>query len=127
MPYVSHEKLIEDQKPAYYIALRRSQKTFKSKNENINSWMDFFLDVLLTQAQEAIALITSENIETILSPIQLTVWEYLQTVSEVTPQEIADKTGIARSSVNKTIMKLLKLKKIERLGLARSTRYRIQK
>nr|MBI5455701.1 Fic family protein [Candidatus Levybacteria bacterium] len=125
MPYVSHEKLIEDQKPAYYIALRRSQKTFKSKNEDINSWMDFFLDVLLTQAQEAIALISSENIETILSPIQLAVWEYLQTVPEATPQEIADRTGVARSSVNKTIMKLLKLKKIDRLGLARSTRYKV--
>ncbi|MDP3174360.1 MAG: Fic family protein, partial [Phenylobacterium sp.] len=96
MSYVSHEKLIEDQKPAYYIALRRSQKTFKSKNEDINSWMDFFLDVLLTQAQKAIALISSENIETILSPIQLTIWEYLQTVPEAAPQEIADKTGIAR-------------------------------
>lgn len=124
MPYVSHEKLIEDQKPAYYIALRRSQKTFKSKNEDINHWMDFFLNILLIQAQEAIALINSENIETILSNKQLAVWEYLQAVSEATPQEIADKTGIVRSSVNKTIMKLLKLKKIERLGLARSVRYR---
>lgn len=127
MPYVSHEKLIEDKKPTYYIALRRSQRTFKSENENINSWMDFFLDVLLIQAQEAIALISSENIETLLSPIQLAIWEYIQAVPEATPRQIADKTSIARSSVNKTIMKLLKLKKIERLGLARSTRYRVSK
>src|SRR3990167_5547311 len=28
MPYVSHEKLIEDNKPEYYVALRQSQKTF---------------------------------------------------------------------------------------------------
>jgi len=35
IPYVSHEKLVEDNKPDYYIALRRSQKTIGTKNESI--------------------------------------------------------------------------------------------
>jgi len=125
MPYVSHEKLIEDQKPAYYIALRKSQKTFGTKKEDIVDWLNFFLDITLAQAKEAIDLISSENIETILSSKQLAIWNYLQSVSEATPQEIADKTGIARSTVNKTIIKLLTLKKIDRFGLARSVRYKI--
>jgi len=125
MPYVSHEKLIEDQKPAYYIALRKSQKTFGTKKEDIVDWLNFFLDIILAQAKEAIDLISSENIETILSSKQLAIWNYLQSLSEATPQEIADKTGIARSTVNKTIMKLLTLKKIDRFGLARSVRYKI--
>ncbi len=124
MPYVSHEKLIEDQKPRYYIALRRSQKTFEKGSGEIAPWLHFFLDIILVQSQEAINLISSENIEAILSSKQLAVWNYLQSVPEAKPQEISDKTGIARSTVNKTIMKLLKLKKIERLGLARSIRYR---
>lgn len=124
MPYVSHEKLIEDKKVDYYIALRKSQKTFKTNKENIADWLNFFLNLVLTQAEEAINLISAENIEVILSKKQLTVWNYLQNTFEVTPQEIADKTGIARSTVNKTITKLLKLKKIGRLGLAKSTRYR---
>lgn len=124
MPYVSHERLIEDQKPKYYIALRKSQKTFKTKNESIMDWLNFFLDIILTQAHQAISLITVENIEVILSNKQLAIWDYLQNVSEAAPQEIADKTGIARTTVNKSITKLLKLKKIERLGLARGIRYR---
>lgn len=131
MPYVSHEKLVEYKKVDYYLALRKSQKTFKTthpssggKNENITDWLNFFLSLILTQAQEAIDLISSENIEAILSNKQLAIWQYLQGVLEAAPQEIADKTGIARSTVNKTIIKLLKLKKIERLGLARSIRYR---
>lgn len=124
MPYVSHEKLVEDRKPDYYLTLRKSQKTFKSKNESITDWLIFFLDIILEQSQQAIDLLSTENIEPILSQKQLAVWEYLQTVDEATPQEIADKTSIARSTVNKTIMKLLNLKKIERLGLGRSARYR---
>jgi len=125
MPYVSHEKIIEGQKPAYYMALRKSQKTFGTKEENVTDWLNFFLDIILTQAKEAINLVSSENIETILSNKQLTIWNYLQSVTEATPQEIADKTGIARSTVNKTILKLLTLKKINRFGLARSVRYKI--
>lgn len=123
IPYVSHEKLVEDKKPQYYIALRRSQKTFKTKNENINDWLNFFLEIVLAQSQEAINLISSENVEAILSNKQLAIWNYLQSVAEATPKEIVEKTGIARSTVNKTVMKLLKLEKIEKLGLARSTRY----
>lgn len=127
MPYVSHEKLIEDKKPDYYMALRKSQKTFKSEKENILDWLAFFLDIILAQAEGAVNLISSENIEVILSDKQLAVWNYLQSVPEVPPQEIAAKTGVARTTVNKTITKLLRLKKIERLGLAKGTRYRVLK
>ncbi len=124
MPYVSHEKLIEDKKPEYYLALRKSQKTFKTKNDNITDWLSFFLDIILTQSDEAIGLLSSENLETILSNKQLDVWNYLQTVSEATPKEIVKKTKIARPTVFQILSKLLKLKKIERLGLGRSVRYR---
>lgn len=124
MPYVSHEKLIEDKKPDYYLALRKSQKTFETKNESIINWLNFFLDIVGEQSQEAINLLSSENIESLLSKKQLKVWEYLQRVRDATPQRIADQTKITRPTVNQTLSKLLKLKKIERLGLARSTRYR---
>lgn len=122
--YISHEKLIEDKKPDYYLALRKSQKTFKTKKESIIDWLNFFLQIILTQSQQAISLLSSENIELILSEKQLKIWGYLQEVKEATPQQIADRTEIARPTVNQTLAKLLKLKKIERLGLARSTRYR---
>lgn len=124
MPYVSHEKLIENQKPAYYMTLRKSQKTFKTKNDNIVAWINFFIDIILTQSKEAIALISSENLEAILSSKQLAVWQYLQNVPEATPLEIAKITKIARPTIFQILSKLLKLKRIERLGLGRSVRYR---
>ena len=125
MPYVSHEKLIEDNKPDYYLALRNSQKTFNSKNQNITSWLQFFVKILLVQSQLAVNLLSTESIEKILSPIQLAVWEYLQKVKQATPLDIAKNTNVARPTVNQVLNKLLKLKKIERIGLGRSTRYRL--
>lgn len=124
MPYVSHEKLIEDNKPDYYMALRASQKTFKTKRENIVAWQDFFLTVLFSQARQAIKLLSEEDLENILSPKQLAIWEYLQTVEETTPGDIAKKAKVARPTVNQVLTKLIQLKKIERIGLGRTTRYR---
>jgi len=124
MPYISHEKLIEDNKPEYYLALRRSQKTFKTKHENIISWLDFFLTILLKQSQMAVELLSKENIEKLLSKKQLAVWQYLQEVEEATPGEIAKITKVARPTVNQALDRLLRFKKVERIGLGRSTRYR---
>lgn len=124
MPYVSHEKLIEENKQEYYLSLRKSQKTFKSRNENILPWLDFFLSVLLKQSKIAIDLLSTENIERLLSPKQLAVWQYLQSVDEATPKEISKNAKVARPTVNQVLDRLLSFKKIERLGLGRSTRYR---
>lgn len=124
MPYVSHEKLIEDNKPEYYLALRKSQLTFKTKDQDITGWLDFFLTIFLKQSKMAVELLTKESLENILSPYQLAVWQYLQTVDEATPGEIATKTKVARPTVNQALVKLLKLKRIEKLGQGRATRYK---
>lgn len=123
-PYVSHEKLIEDNKSEYYVALRRSQKTFNGKSDDISPWLDFFLSILLKQARNAQELLSDQNIEKILSPKQLAVWKYIESLDEATPGDIAKQTGIARPTVNQALEKLLQLKRIERIGLGRSTRYR---
>jgi len=124
MPYVSHEKLIEDNKADYYMALRKSQKTMKSGRPNIVPWLDFFFDIIVKQSETAVEFLSRENIEKLLSIKQLAVWNYLQSVDEAPPGEIAKKAKVARPTVNQALDKLLKLKKIERLGLGRSTRYR---
>jgi Fic family protein len=124
MPYVSHEKLVEDNKPEYYMALRKSQKTFKNRHENIAPWLDFFLTVFLQQSRMAVDLLSAKNIEKLLSQKQLAVWQYLQSVDEATPMEISKKTKVARPTINQALGRLLSFKKIERIGLGRSTRYR---
>lgn len=125
MPYVSHEKLVEDNKPEYYIALRKSQKTIGTKKEDITPWLEFFYNILLTQSQMAIELLSQESIEKLLTLKQMKVWQYLQEAGNaVTPMEIAQKTKIAQPTVRQTLDKLMRLKRIERIGQGRSTSYR---
>ena len=123
MPYVSHEKLIEDNKPDYYLCLRKSQKTLKTKKENILPWLEFFLQIVFKQSEMAVDLLTQENIETFLSLKQMKVWDFLRQVGETTPKEIAKHAQVARPTVNQVLDKLLSFKKIERIGQGRATRY----
>src|SRR3989344_502717 len=125
MPYVSHEKLIEEKKQEYYIALRKTQITFKSEKVDFIPWLTFILHIILIQSREAVHLLSADNFENTLSVKQLAVLEYVQKVKEATPLEITKKTKVARPTVNQVLGKLLKLKKIERFGMGRSTRYRI--
>lgn len=124
VPYVSHEKLVEDNKPDYYIALRRSQKTMGTAKENIVDWLNFFLDIILKQSQMAAKLLSRENIEKILSEKQVIVWQYIAKAKETSTGDITANTKIARPTVKQTLEVLLALKKIERIGLGRSARYR---
>lgn len=126
MPYVSHEKLVEDNKPDYYMALRKSQNTFgiKKEKQDIAPWLDFFLTMFVRQSQMAVDLLSKENIEKLLSKKQLAVWEYLNKVDEATPREIAEKTNVAYETVRQALRKLSRLQKIERIGQGRSTSYR---
>jgi len=132
IPYVSHEKLIEDNKADYYVALRQSQKTLfvsgsgteAAPAEDIRPWLHFFLTLALKQSQMAVHLLSGEDIEKLLSEKQLAVWRYLQDVSDAAPGTIAQKTGVVRPTVNQVLQKLLQLKRVERLGQGRSIRYR---
>ena len=123
VPYISHEKLIEDNKADYYVALRRSQKTIKSEREDIIPWLEFFLNILLLQAKQATELLSKENVEMLLSPKQLAVWKYLEVGLETSPGEISKATKVTRPTVSQALDVLMRLKKVRRIGQGRTTRY----
>lgn len=127
MPYVSHEKIVEDNKPDYYLALRQSQKTFHSEQDTILPWLTFFLAMVRNQARLALDLLSWENIEKLLSPRQADVLRYLEAVQEATPKELANRLGIPRPTINQVLNRLMALGKVERIGLGRATRYQVKK
>ena len=125
IPYISHEKLIEDNKENYYITLHQSQQNRQTPKENISTWILYFLEILLKQTEEAIALLSNENIEYLLSEKQLMVWKAFQNQTTLTPRELQKQLNMPAATVLQALNKLLGLKKIERLGQGRATRYRL--
>ncbi|KKS56342.1 MAG: Filamentation induced by cAMP protein Fic [Candidatus Magasanikbacteria bacterium GW2011_GWA2_42_32] len=121
--YVSHEQIIERRKDEYYIALRKSQETFKTDHDTISPWLNFFLSVVQEQATKALSYLQAEKIEDTLSPKQYEVWKYLSSVKEVAPSEIVKATDMALGTVRQALDRLVELGEIKRVGRGRATRY----
>ncbi len=121
--YISHDKLIEERKDEYYIALRKAQETFGTEKDTIAPWLNFFLSVIKEQAVKALVYLEDEKFEDTLSPKQLGVWKYLSGVGDASRGDMVKATGIARATINQAIDRLIELGKIKRIGRGRGTRY----
>lgn len=125
VPYVSHEKLIEDHKVDYYLALKKSTTMWKQENENISPWILFILRMFAAQGDRAISLTKEDQTENLLSENQLAVWQSFHDGEIRGRKELAEKTGINIRTVDQALKKLLDLKKIVKIGSGRATRYRM--
>src|SRR4030067_264165 len=114
--FVSHEQIIEQRKDEYYIALIKSQETFKTDHDTIVPWLNFFLSVVKKQAVKALSYLEEEKVEDLLSPRQYEVWKYLSSVGEAAPGQIVKATGIALGTVRQALDRLVVIGKVKRLG-----------
>lgn len=121
--YVSHEQIVERRKDEYYIALRKSQETFKTDHDTISPWLNFFLSVMREQATKALSYLQEEKIEDTLSPKQYEVWKYISSVGKSGPGDIVKATGIALGTVRQALRSLAELGEIKRVGRGRGTKY----
>ena len=124
VPYVSLEEIIESRQSEYYISLRQTQKNHKTDNENIETWLLFFLDCALTQTKQALKLLEGNDPIKLLSEIQKQVYDKFISDGELSVSEIQSKTDIALSTVKQALSRLAKYRLIEKLGQGRSTRYK---
>jgi Fic family protein len=121
--YVSHEQIVERRKDEYYIALRKSQETFKTDHETIIPWLNFFTSAIKEQADKALTYLEEEKVEDTLSAKQYEVWKYISSVGDASPSDIAKATNILMPTVRQALQRLVKLGKIKRIGSSRATRY----
>jgi len=125
VPYVSLDEIIEERKIDYYLALRKTQSKHKTKNEDITSWLNFFLDTLLEQIKRAKSIMEEDQPEKLLSEKQLTIYQLFQTetlsVSEI--EKLLNKS-IPMATIKQALSRLVALKLIERIGVKRGARYK---
>jgi Fic family protein len=124
---VSHERLVELNKADYYLTLNKTQATWKTDLEDISPFLLFFLKTVRLQAQEAVNILEQDNIEYLLSEKQLALWEWICGLSknEFSRADAITALKFPARTVEASIKKLLDLKKLERIGQGRATRYKI--
>ncbi len=122
--FVSHEKIIESQKVDYYLALNKTQSSWKTQNENITPWLLFFLNVIKAQSAEALKLVSEETIDHLLSEKQLAIWRWINERGDAfTRKDLISAFGYPPRTVESIIKKLYDMNRLEKLGEGRATRY----
>ena len=88
-----------------------------------------FLKIVKQQAQQALAILEDGKIEHLLSPKQLSLWEWaLQRESqEFSRKDAVEELGFPERTVETIIKKLVEMKRLQRLGEGRTTRYKVIK
>ena len=127
VPYVSLDEIIEDTKDRYYLALRETQKTYKTSGEDLSSWLTYFLDSLLAQGYNAIGLMENEKSEKLLSENQRKVLVLFDENESLSVSEFDSllKGEVPLPTLKQLLAKLSSLGLIEKNGQGRATKYRI--
>ena len=124
---VSHEKLIEENKDDYYLALNKTQQSWKTENENLTQWLLYFLTILKKQSEQALELINTDQVESLLSVNQLQIlrWARERTNNEFSRKDVVAALELPTRTIEASIKRLVELKQLERLGMGRASRYKL--
>lgn len=124
---VSHERLIEANKVDYYLALNRTQQTWKTDKEDISPWLLFFLKIIHSQSAKALKIMAGDTVEYLLSEKQLDLWQWAQANKEKTfsRSDAIAALNFPPRTVESIIKKLLDLDRLIRIGEGKATRYKV--
>lgn len=122
--YVSFEHEIESRKVEYYQELRKCQA--QRPGEEITTWVYFFFDALMNIQSQLIAKLTTEGIESSLSPKEKSILVFISDHSGTKSGEIAAKLKIPNSTVKKILSELVSKNLIEKYGAGPGTNYSLK-
>lgn len=126
VPYVSLDGIIEETKAEYYLALRATQKKHKTDHEDITPWAEYLLGALLEQTVRARGVMESDRPERLLSEKQTEIYRLFDNGEKLGVAEIVAllEGRIPQATIKKSLSRLVQAKLLERIGQARSTRYK---
>lgn len=122
--YVSFEHEIENRKSEYYRVLRNCQA--QRPNENINDWVNFFLDTLKNIQNQLLNKLEQSGIETQLSPREKSIITFIGNNPGCKSGNIAKKLGIPSPTVKRILPELINKNLIEKYGIGPGTNYSIK-
>jgi Fic family protein len=124
VPYSSLERVIEQNKEAYYLALRQTQGTLRSEAPNWQPWLVFFLRSLAEQVRRLNEKVEREKL--VLAPLpelSLQIVEFAREHGRVTMGDVIRLTGASRNTLKQHFRALVEQGHIKRYGSGRGSWY----
>ena len=124
VPYSSLESVIEQNKGGYYIALRQTQITIHTEQQDWEPWLLFFLRSLHAQVKRLEKKIENEKIVLAALPdLSLKILELVRERGRLTLKSAVELTGANRNTAKLHLQKLLAAGHLKRHGAGRGVWY----
>ena len=126
VPYSSLESIIEQNKEAYYLALRQTQGTIRIDGPNWQPWLVFFLRSLTEQVRRLDKKVAREKIVmSSLPDLSLQIVEFARDHGRITIGEAIRLTGTSRNTLKVHFRNLVKIGHLIQHGSGRGVWYEL--
>ena len=127
VPYSSLESVIEQNKQAYYIALRQTQSTIRTDAPNWQPWITFFLSSLVSQVKRLEVKMEREHLLLATLPeLSMQLLTIAREHGRLTVASAQAQTSANRNTIKLHIQKLLAAGQLAQRGVGRGTWYEVR-
>jgi Fic family protein len=123
VPYSSLERVIEDTKEEYYIALRRAQSTIDTDESQLIDWLEYFARCLVRQKDGLHRKIERERLIPPMARLSEELLAIARDHGRFTVREAEAMTGANRNTIKDHIKRLVNARRLVRRGRGRGTWY----
>ena len=127
VPYSSLESVIEQNKEAYYLALRQTQSTIRTDTPNWQPWLVFFLRSLAEQVARLTKKVEREKLVLASMPeLSLRIVEFAREHGRVTIGQAIKLTGASRNTLKQHLRALVERGHLNQRGSGRGVWYELR-
>jgi Fic family protein len=127
VPYSSLESVIEQNKEAYYLALRQTQGTIRTDAPDWQPWLVFFLRSLAEQVRRLEKKVEREKIVLATLPeLSLQIVEFAREHGRVTIGDAIKLTGVSRNTLKQHFRNLVERGQLNQHGSGRGVWYELR-
>lgn len=123
-PYSSLERVIEENKSHYYLALRKTQKTIYTDNSTIMVWLRFFLRAARKQVAALEKKVEAEELLSSTPPLSRDLLQLARERGRLTVREAVQALDANRNTTKKHIKALVDRGTLRQEGVGKGTWYR---
>lgn len=127
VPYSSLESVIEQNKEAYYLALRQTQGSIRSEAPNWQPWLVFFLRVLAEQVRRLNKKMEREKLVLAALPdLSLRIVDFVREHGRITMGDAIRLTGASRNTLKQHFRSLVEQGHLNQQGSGRGVWYELK-
>lgn len=127
VPYSSLESIVEQNKEAYYLALRRTQSTIRTDAPDWQPWLMFFLQSLAEQVRRLEMKVERENLILAKLPVlSLRIVEFARAHGRITMGDAIKLTAASRNTLKEHFRALVERGTLIQNGRGRGVWYQLR-